>query len=244
MAEHLTEEERIEALKSWWSDYGKQVLAALAVVGLSYFGWTYVDQQQVEASAAASEKYIAMLALLDEHPVGSSMDEALAQQVVKAADQIKTDYVDSGYGQFSVLAKARVAVEQGDLDTAAVELAGLLDKRLGIAEERFIRLRLARVEAARGNLDEALAVLQAVDSGSYQSMFAEARGDFYQLKGNAPAAYTAYQDALEADDSGDNVIATVLQMKLAQVTAAGRSVPEKALEPSVETGADVMQVQP
>ena len=162
-------------MKSWWSDYGKQVLAALAVVGLSYFGWTYVDQQQVEASAAASEKYIAMLALLDEHPVGSSMDEALAQQVVEAADQIKTDYVDSGYGQFSVLAKARVAVEQGDLDTAAVELAGLLDKRLGIAEERFIRLRLARVEAARGNLDEALAVLQAVDSGSYPVSYTHLR---------------------------------------------------------------------
>ena len=46
MADHLSEEEQIEAVKRWWAANGMQtILAAVLVVG-GYFGWQYWEQEQ------------------------------------------------------------------------------------------------------------------------------------------------------------------------------------------------------
>ncbi|MDE0840647.1 MAG: tetratricopeptide repeat protein [Porticoccaceae bacterium] len=225
MAEYSSEEEQIEALKRWWGEYGNRVMLALALVFCSYFSWQYVDQQKRESAEKASLEYAELLEMLDRQPLGTDLDKASGEDVLAAAQILKADYGNSVYGQFAALAAARIAVEQGDLDSAAVELQWLLDHNPDEVKERVVSLRLARVEAARGNLDVALGLVQGVDPGALKSMYEEAKGDFYVQQGNPAAAFTAYQAAVASNGSRDNVIITVLQMKLDQVTASAEQAP-------------------
>ncbi len=220
MAEHETEEEQIEALKRWWAEFGNRIMLVLALVICSYGGWQYVDQQQRERAEIASNDYSDMLDILDQQPLGTALETAVGEQIVNAAQDLKSQHENSGYAHLGALAAARVAVEQGDLDTAAAELQWALEHNPDTIKERVVRLRLARVEAARGNFDAALALVQGIDPGALKSLYEEAKGDFYAQQGNAAAALTAYQAAVESNDSRDNVIASVLQMKLDQVTVS------------------------
>ena len=220
MAEHETEEEQIEALKRWWAEFGNRIMLVLALVACSYGGWQYVDQQQRERAEIASNDYSDMLDILDQQPLGTALETAVGEQIVNAAQDLKSQHENSGYAHLGALAAARVAVEQGDLDTAAAELQWALEHNPDTIKERVVRLRLARVEAARGNFDAALALVQGIDPGALKSLYEEAKGDFYAQQGNAAAALTAYQAAVESNDSRDNVIASVLQMKLDQVTVS------------------------
>ena len=49
-------------------------------------------------------------------------------------------------------------------------------------------------------------------------MYEEAKGDFYLIQGNRAAAHSAYQSALDANKSRDNISVAVLQMKLREVS--------------------------
>ena len=218
MAEHETEEEQIEALKRWWAEFGNRIMSVLALVVCSYGGWQYVDQQQRERADIASHDYSDMLDILDQQPLGTALETAVGEQIVNAAQDLKSQHENSGYAHLGALAAARVAVEQGDLDAAAAELQWALEHNPDKIKERVVRLRLARVEAARGNFDTALALVQGIDPGALKSLYEEAKGDFYAQQGNAAAALTAYEAAVASNDSRDNVIASVLQMKLDQVT--------------------------
>ena len=85
---------------------------------------------------------------------------------------------------------------------------------------------LARVEAARGNLDTALQMVQGIDPAEMKSAYEEAKGDFYVQQGNADSAFTAYQAALETNQSTDSTIGSILQLKISQVQPAEQASSE------------------
>ena len=61
MADHLSEEEQIEAVKRWWAANGMQtILAAVLVVG-GYFCWQYWEQEQQLQTDQASNAYLEMI---------------------------------------------------------------------------------------------------------------------------------------------------------------------------------------
>ena len=111
---------------------------------------------------------------------------------------------------------ARLSVEKNDLNAAAEQLEWALedaDEGLGL----IIKLRLAKVEASRGNVDLALSMLNGVDAKTLSSAYAEARGDFYMMKGDSSAAYGSYKLATELASDQDSRLAPILQLKLNQV---------------------------
>ena len=81
------------------------------------------------------------------------------------AETLKQDYSDTQYAFYAALIKAKLAVESTDLTAAAVELQWAMDNADETVNENIARLRLARVEAAAGNLDTALQLVQGVDAG-------------------------------------------------------------------------------
>ena len=97
-------------------------------------------------------------------------------------------------------------VQQEQLDRAAAELLWVLDNpELGFRNEAdrelftVARLRLARIELARGDAQAALARLQAEPvSEAFRSAAAELEGDIQMALGNRDAARTKYQEALLA----------------------------------------------
>ncbi len=217
MADHVTEEEQIEALKNWWFRYGNRILLVFGAVLVGFLIWQYVDQQQRNESEGASENFARLLEELSRHGVSQPISRDSIQIIGEIADIINKEYRDTFYSQLATLTKARLDVEQDELDSAAKELRLVMENRSDELDYLIIRLRLARVESARGNMEEALSLVQGIDTGPYKSLYEEAKGDFHIIGGNRAAAHSAYQSALDANESRDNISVALLQMKLREV---------------------------
>ena len=217
MADHITEEEQIEALKRWWDENGKQVVLAIVLTVGGYFGWQAWTDHVEEKTAAASLVYQEMLDHISDTTAGNVVGADKQVEISQLAETLKQDYSNTQYAFYAALIKAKLAVESTDLSAAAVELQWAMDNAGETISENIARLRLARVEAAAGNLDKALQLVQGVDAGELKSAFDEAKGDFYQLQGNAAAAYTAYEAAMMGIDAGNSSASQLLQLKISQV---------------------------
>ena len=220
MAEDITEEEQIEALKRWWAENGMQTVLAVVLVTGGYFGWQFWGTHQQEQMTEASEVYREMIDVIAGQQPGSLLSDAQQAQVNGIADQLKDDYSSSAYAQFGALVKAKLAVDVNDLDSAATELQWAMEANPEAPTQRLIRLRMARVEAARGNIDEALKMVQTGDPAEMKSAYEEAKGDFYLQLGNSDAAFTAYQAALLSNESADKMVSNLLQLKISAVLPA------------------------
>ena len=163
MADHLSEEEQIEAFKGWWAENGLQTIAALILVVGGYFGWQFWQDRQLEQVEQASDLYVEMIEIVSSQADGGRLSLEKEVAVGKLADQLKAEFSGSGYAQFAALLKAKLAVDNKELDLAADELQWAMDSDPTPETERLVRLRLARVEAARGNLESALQMVQGVD---------------------------------------------------------------------------------
>jgi predicted negative regulator of RcsB-dependent stress response len=220
VADHLSEEEQIEAFKQWWAENGMALVAALVLVVGGYFGWQFWQDKLQTQMEQASDLYIEMIDIVSSQTDGTPLTLEKEVAVGKLADQLKQEFSSSGYAQFAALLKAKLAVDNKELDLAAAELQWAMDNDPTAETERLVRLRLARVEAARGNIDSALQMVQGVDSAEMKSAYEEAKGDFYLQQGNRAAAYTAYESAMAANQSTDAMINNILQLKLSQVKPA------------------------
>ena len=226
MADHITEEEQIEALKRWWDENGKQVVLAIVLTVGGYFGWQAWTDHREDQTAVASLVYQEMLDNMDDAVAGDTLAADKQAEISQLADTLKQDYSNTQYAFYAALIKAKLAVESTDLSAASVELQWAMDNADETVSENIARLRLARVEAAAGNLDTALQLVQGVDAGELKSAFDEAKGDFYQQQGNAGAAYTAYEAAMTGIDAGNSSASQLLQLKISQV----KPVISKAVE--------------
>jgi predicted negative regulator of RcsB-dependent stress response len=137
----------------------------------------------------------------------------IAQQL---AEQLKADYAGSTYAQFAALHLARVAVGDNDLAGAQAELRWVLskaDKGSDIAS--IAQLRLARVLAASGESEQALAILDEGAAGAYRASYGVARGDILLSLGRAQEASEAYSSALAlAGEGGADIGLGSVQEKL------------------------------
>lgn len=225
MADHLSEEEQIESFKRWWAENGLQIVASVVLVVGGYFGWQgWQDSQQAQAQQA-SDLYIEMIDIVASQSDGGALNLQKEVAINNLANQLKADFSGSGYGQFAALLNAKIAVDNNELDRAATELEWAIDNDPEPETERLVKLRLARVEAARGNIETALQMVQGIDPAEMKSAYEEAKGDFYLQQGNRAAAYTAYESALAANDSTDQMIVNILQLKISQVKPIGISEP-------------------
>ncbi len=220
MVEERTDEEQIEALKAWWDENGTKTLAALVLVIGGYFGWEAWSTKIQAHSQQASDLWQTTIDTVD----GKSARDVQVDQMILVGsniDRLRQDYADTAYAHFAAALRAKLSVEMGDLDTAAEALRWSLENNADEATQIVTRLRLARVEAARGNFKLALEMLQGVDAGQHKAAYDEAIGDFYVQLGDTGAAYTAYESAVAVSQSADSTARNVLALKISQVAPAG-----------------------
>jgi len=232
VAEHLSDEEQLENLKRWWKENGLFTIAAVVLCIGGYFGWDNWKANQQQKMETASELYQQMMEVAIVEP-GQKANDTQHRLVNELATQLKEEFSSSQYARYGALLVAKLAVEKNDLDAAAEQLRWALDdadEGLGLV----IKLRLAKVEASRDNIDLALSMLNGVDAQTLSSAYAEARGDFYLMKGDKAAAYEAYKQALELATDIDNRVAPVLELKLNQVTPASESVQDSSSQNNSE----------
>lgn len=187
MAHYETEEEQIEAIKDWWKENGRAVIAGVVLAVIALFGWhewTAYHKQQVDA---ASDQYLTL---------ESALKAGKSDAAVQAGETLEKNY---GGTTFAVLGALRLGShynEAGNLDKAAEQLRWAADNSGDKAFQALARLRLVRVLLAQKKYDDALALLKQKEEGPYASQYAELRGDAYAAKGDKSQAKDAYEEAL------------------------------------------------
>ncbi len=213
MAEHLTEEQQVEAIKSWWKDNGMAVVLGLLIGFGGLFGWNYYQDQRDERAAQASLVYQQLLTGL----------QANKTDVVSAKAQALIDnYASTPYAVMAAFALAKQAVDAGDMPMAKTHLQWILDNTRQEQFQHTARLRLARVMLSANELDAAEKLVSTVEADAYAPLYAELQGDIALARGDSNAARAAYKSALEGIEN-DPGLTTAIQQKLDDVAVAAEA---------------------
>lgn len=184
----LEEQENIEALKAWWQQYGRLVIAVvvafvLGVAGIQ--GWRYHKEQQALKAAA----------------LFADLEEAVrlgdAKKSLDLAKSLATDYARTAYGARGGIVAAKVLFEKADLKGAE----DLLRAAVEAAQDEPIRalasLRLSAVLLDQKKYDDAIKAVSSPPSEAFAALFADARGDVLVAQNKVDEAKAAYQVALD-----------------------------------------------
>lgn len=187
MADHLQEEEQLEAISQWWQENRTSVIAAVVLTLGGTVGWSQYEGYTSEKAVAAANTYDG---LLQERESGESVKELA---LISAG--LRETHDGEAFAEFASLQVAAAAVEAGDLVLARAELESVmatveLDSTLG----QLVQLRLARVMAASGDEAAAVAILEQ-GSSSFPASYAQALGDIHLAAGRESEALLAYQSA-------------------------------------------------
>ena len=225
MADHMQDEADLEALKRWWDENGKGIVAAVVVAVLGTVGWQQYQGFTVSQAEAASDLYATMLAI--------QLEDGDAAQFTALAEELKAEHSGSTYARFAAMLEARRAVDEGDFEGAEAALRWALtagDTRSDIGQ--LIQLRLARVLADQGKETEALAIL-GQGSAAFPVAYAQAQGDIHLAAGRPEQALAAYRQGRDlATELGqysvvlDNKVRTLetrLPVEASPETAEGAS---------------------
>ena len=222
----ITEEEQIEALKSWWAKNGTSTIVAIILSIGGVVGYQTWQNHQKDRGVAASAIYAQLLDAVGAETPYAEIDKEKKATAKFLAQQLETDYSDTTYAHFAALFMAKLAVQDGDLKTAQKELKWALGHGLNDSLETIVRMRLARVQLGEGQTDDALATLAGVDPGEYRPSYDELKGDIYHAMGDNDKAREAYQRAVNA--VGDSTQRPILKMKLERLEPPEVVVPDKA----------------
>jgi predicted negative regulator of RcsB-dependent stress response len=225
--QYRTEEDQLDALRRWWNEYGRSTIAAVVIALAAGFGWQAWQTNQKEQAVHASDLYQALLRSIEKMDPSAPTPEG-----IELAEQIKRDYGNSTYAQFAALHLAAMSVNKGDLGGAQAQLEWALSKAAADSDvARIARQRLARVIAANGDTEQALATLQSAQPGPYGASYALAQGDILLAAGKQDEAREAYSRAQEmAATDGQGVNLPMLQQKLQSLTP----IPPRELEAAEE----------
>ncbi|MFI4954677.1 MAG: YfgM family protein [Gammaproteobacteria bacterium] len=188
MAELMTEEEQIIAIKAWWNRYGWFIIGGV-VAGLAiYFGWSAWQTHNQNLRAEASYNY-------------ETIADNLMAGNVQAADKQVIQNANAPLPMpYAVLEKwllSEVDVKQEKLDQAAINL----QQGLVLGSDPFFQeltsIRLARLYIAQGNPQQALDVvaLKSDKNAANNPEVFLVRGDAYAALQDTASARDAYTEA-------------------------------------------------
>jgi predicted negative regulator of RcsB-dependent stress response len=193
LAEFRTEEEQIDAIKSWWKTKGLSTVFQVLIVGALYFGWQGWQSQQQQTAEAASTVYQQLLDVTSILEGAASEDNyATAAHLVTT---LKVEYEGSTYAQYAAMISAKHLNSQKKYSDAIQELDWVIDSKPDQSILLAATLRKARVLSNSGDNGKALDALDVKDRGEFASAFYELEGDLQFAMGDLAAAKDAYQQA-------------------------------------------------
>lgn len=239
MAQHLTEEEQIEALKRWWKENWLSVVLPIVVAVVGYVGWTLWQDNREQRAQVASDQYQQLLEMVEVEP-GSDLTDEQKTNVRAQATSIMEQFGDSMYADLSGLVLAKLAVEDDNYQEAESILRTVAAQSDNAGLVQLANARLAKVLLNLGKHDEALSLVGQPQDQAYKSLYSEVRGDIYLAQDKPQEAHTAYQQALEALDPQQFSRRGLLQVKLDSTAVAEVDLGsvEQAMEDSTTAEGD------
>ena len=193
---YSTEEQQAEAIKRFFRENGLS-LALGVIVGLGgLYGWKAYNQNQITTAEHASDAYTKLV----------ESDDVLA-----SADTFISENKDTQYATLAAFVAAKEAVDAQKLDIANEKLSWIVSNVDNAQLKAIATTRLARVQIAQQQYDEALTTLNSPLPEAFNANVAELKGDIYTQQGNKEQARVAYQAAVDAGGLTSNPL---LQIKL------------------------------
>lgn len=225
MDDYYNEQEQWERVKQWLRENGLWLLAGVAIGVAALSGWRWWEQRVERLAVEASGKYQQVL---------EAFGRGDATRGTTLAEELRRDYASSPYADQADLVIARAHVETSEYGQAAERLKRVAESSKDAELRHVARLRLARVQIAQGNADQAIATLAAArDTGAFSSRYTELRGDALFAKGDRAGALREYRAAREADTDGV-LDAALLELKINDLAADGvdAAAPAAAASPA------------
>ena len=191
MSEYISDEEQMNRFKEWWNEYGTLLLILVGLAIASIVGWNvYSDnrQQNIEASTSLYAEYV----------------DATAEAKAAIAQQIKAEFPGTSVHSLVALDEAKKAADDENLAAAIQALVEARDAAPDALLAELAMIRLAKVQYAQGNSEEALQTLQSVRNRGYKSWALELTGDIYLAEGKSEQAFAAYSSALNGTEDNNN----------------------------------------
>jgi predicted negative regulator of RcsB-dependent stress response len=195
MATHLDleEQEQLDQLKHFWNTWGTLISSVVLVIALAVAGWNgYQYWQNRQASQAA--------ALMDAVEAGVQANDAARTE--QAFGDLKSKYGGTTQAAQAGLLVARSMVDVGKIDGAKDALAWVAAQASDAGLKSIAKLRLAGVLMDQKAFDDALAQLSGSVPAEFEAVFADRRGDVYQLQGKKAEAVAEYSKAYKALEAG------------------------------------------
>jgi len=200
----LQEQEQVDALKSWWSENGKRVIAAVVIVLVGFSGvqlWkNYKAQQAGEAAKLYAE---VMKQTMSNDP--KRVNDAVAALVDK--------FGSSAYAPRAQFVAAQTNLLVKDTSKAKVQLQWIIEHASEINLQDAARLKLASVLLDEKKYDEALTQLNSAHPEAFTGLYADLKGDVLAAQGKTEEARVAYKQALEKIEA-KSMYRNLVQLKL------------------------------
>ncbi|WP_018870393.1 MULTISPECIES: tetratricopeptide repeat protein [unclassified Thioalkalivibrio] len=202
---YLTDEEKAERIKQWWSDNGMAVIAGLVLGIAGLFGYNWWSGQQAERAEQASEMYQALQFSMRAGQYEQA--DEMARQLIEHGG--RTPYVALAWAH-----RAEVALAGGEQEAAVAALREAVDAAPDDGHRALFRLRLVRQLIRTEALDEAASVLATVEHDAFRGLRLELDGDLARARGDHDTARERYREALDAGHSPE-----YLQLKFEDLSA-------------------------
>lgn len=187
-----SEAEQMERAKGWLKTNGIWIIAGIAIGAGGLGGYRWYEERRNAQAETASARYEELVDAF------TRKDNARGMTLL---DQLNREYAWTPYASLGTLIAARVQVEANELDKAAASLKSVMDTAKDDELKLIARLRLARVQAAQGKYDDALATLKVEEGGEFAPRLADTRGDVLLAKGDRAGALKEYLAARSSDDN-------------------------------------------
>ena len=204
--------EQSERVQKWLRQNGLSIAMGVIIGLIAIFGYQQWRNHRVGHQMQASGLYQQLQGVIDTG--NSNAVDVITQQLMK-------DYADTPYALFAVSDRARKQVEQKQFDKALESLSWAEQNAPSAELKALVQLRIARVQLAKGNAQEALNALDRMPVNSYAGDSQELRGDALVKLGRRDDALKAYQAAVSAmgPNGAQN---TEVQMKIDDLATAGK----------------------
>ena len=201
MSRYETEEEQVDAIKSWWKKNGTQLLSLLLVGVIAISGWRYWTNTQHVESVNASTLFEVLQINMQRGTFGEVSREAL---------KLIQEQPESPYSVGAAMLYAKYSLDKGEAEEALGHLSWVAENAKDAQLRNSARLNMARVQADLKQFDAAnenLAFLTKANlKGAEKAVFDYVSGlvALAQLKNDD--AHLAFKRVVENDLAEQNLL--------------------------------------
>ncbi|MFA5824831.1 MAG: tetratricopeptide repeat protein [Gallionellaceae bacterium] len=200
----LQEQEQVDALKGWWKENGKWVVAAAVLALLGYAGMQFWKSHQALQAGEASKLYAEV-----EKQTLSNDPKRVNDAVAALVDK----FGGSAYAPRAQLLAVQANVQAKDMTRAKTQLQWVIEHASETGLQDTARLKLASILLDEKNYDEALKQLNATHPEAFTGLYADLKGDVLSAQGKTEEARSAYKQALDKIEA-KSMYRNLVQLKL------------------------------